>query len=54
MEINEHAQPTEPSLIVLEIRARMAQLDRVDEIVSAIDSMRKMVGFSHQPLPRRR
>jgi hypothetical protein len=44
MEINEHAQPTEPSLIVLEIRAHMAQLDRVDEIVRAVNSMRNAVG----------
>jgi hypothetical protein len=48
VEIKERAQPTEPSLIVLEIRARMAQLDRVDEIVSAIDSMRKTVGSQNQ------
>jgi hypothetical protein len=43
MELKEHPQPIEPSPVIQEIRARMAQLDRVDEIVSAVDSMRNAV-----------
>jgi hypothetical protein len=33
----------EPSAVVLEIRARMAKLDRADEIAEAVISMRKAV-----------
>ena len=44
MKLNPETPPVEPSLVVLEIRARMAQLDRIDEIVEAINSMRQAVG----------
>ena len=52
MELKEQTQPAEPSAVVLEIRARMAQLDRGDEIVGAVNSMRDTVGCSRQ-LPLR-
>jgi hypothetical protein len=54
MELKEQAQSTEPSAVVLEIRARMAQLDRVDEIVRAVNSMRNEVECLHRPPPRSR
>ena len=43
MELKEQAQSTEPSAVVLEIRARMAQLDKIDEILEAVASMLKAV-----------
>ena len=49
MELKQQAQSTEPSAVVLEIRTRMAQLDRVDEIVRAVNTMRDAVGCLHQP-----
>jgi hypothetical protein len=48
MELNQEKQLAEPSPIVLEIRARMDKLDRVDEILEAVTEMRKAVG--QQPL----
>jgi hypothetical protein len=45
MELNRETQLAEPSPIVLEIRARMDKLDRVDEIVEAVASMRKAVAL---------
>lgn len=48
MELNRETQLAEPSPIVLEIRARMAQLDKIDLILVAVASMRKAVG--QQPL----
>ena len=44
MELNRETQIAEPSPIVLEIRARMNKLDRADEILEAVTSMRKAVG----------
>ena len=44
MELKERNQPTEPSSVIQEIRAHMDKLDRVNEIVSAVDSMRNAVG----------
>jgi hypothetical protein len=53
MELNQDMKPPEPSAVILEIRARMAKLDRVDEIVEAINSMCDAVGCSRQlPLAR--
>ncbi len=52
MELKEQAQPGEPSAVVLEIRARLAKLDQVDEIVGAINSMLDAVGCSRQPPSR--
>jgi hypothetical protein len=52
MELNQAMKLPEPSAVVLEIRARMAKLDRVDEIVEAINSMCDAVGCSRQ-LPSR-
>jgi hypothetical protein len=46
MELNQEKQLAEPSPIVLEIRARMDKLDRIDEIVEAVASMRKAVGLT--------
>jgi hypothetical protein len=54
VELKEHAQPTEPSLVIQEIRARMEKLDLVDEIVGAVNSMRKAVGCLQQHPPRSR
>ena len=54
MELKEQAQSKEPSIFIQEIRARMAKLDRVEEILLAVDSMREVVGSSHEPLPRSR
>jgi len=54
MEHNQEIKLPEPSAVVLEIRARMAKLDRVDEIVEAINSMCDAVRCSHQLLPRNR
>lgn len=42
MELKEQTKPGEPSAVVLEIRGRMAQLDRADEIVRAVNSMRSV------------
>jgi hypothetical protein len=44
MELNPETPLAEPSLAVLEIRARMAQLDKTDDIVVAVTSMLKAVG----------
>jgi hypothetical protein len=44
MEINQETPPAEPSLAVLEIRIRMAQLDKIDEILGAVAAMLKAVG----------
>ena len=52
MELKEQAQTAGPSAVVLEIRTRMAQLDRVDEIVRAVNSMRDAVGCSREPPSR--
>jgi hypothetical protein len=54
MELNQDMKLPEPSAVVLEIRARMAKLDRVDEIVEAINSMCDAVRCSRQVLPRNR
>ena len=44
MELNPETPLAEPSLAVLEIRVRMAQLDKIDEILEAVASMLKAVG----------
>ena len=54
LELKEQTQPTEPGPVIQEIRTRMAQLDKVDDIVGAVAAMLKAVGCSHQPLPRSR
>ena len=48
MELKEQTHPTESSAVIQEIRAHMDKLDRVNEIVSAVDSMRKTVGSQNQ------
>jgi hypothetical protein len=49
MELDPETQSREPTLVVLELRSRMAKLDRVDEIVEAVDSMRiSMRGAKHE------
>jgi hypothetical protein len=50
MELNRETQLAEPSPIVLEIRARMNKLDRVDEIVGVVDSMREAFRSQNQRL----
>ncbi|MDP9052206.1 MAG: hypothetical protein M3O31_16025 [Acidobacteriota bacterium] len=44
MENNQETPPAEPSLAVLEIRVRFAQLDKVDPILVAIAAIVKAVG----------
>jgi hypothetical protein len=44
VELKEQNQPTGPNSVIQEIRAHMDKLDRVDEIVSAVDSMHSAVG----------
>lgn len=43
MELDPAMQPAEPSAIIMEIRSHLAKLDRIDEIVDAVNSMRDAV-----------
>jgi hypothetical protein len=44
MEHNQETPPAEPSLAVLEIRVRFAQIEKIDKILEAVAAMLKAVG----------
>jgi hypothetical protein len=51
MELDPEMQPAEPSPIIMEIRSHLVKLDRIDEIVDAVNSMRDAVMGWNQSRP---